>query len=126
MDASSPAVRAAAVLALVAAALAVILVGTRARGGYEVTALFEQAYGLPVGANVQAGGQKVGEVEEIGLGSGDRALVRMRIDGDFRPRRGTIADLRQLSNSGELSRFVELRQGDGPELADGATIGIAR
>ena len=47
----------------------------------------------------------------------------MSIDADFRLRQGAFANIRLASNVGAINRFVDLTQGDGPELADGATLG---
>ena len=47
----------------------------------------------------------------------------MSIDSDFRLRQGAFANLRLASNIGVINRYVDLTQGEGPELADGATLG---
>ena len=47
----------------------------------------------------------------------------MTIDSDYKLNQGAFANIRLASNVGAINRFVELTQGDGPELADGATLG---
>lgn len=95
-------------------------------GSYEVTAIFEEVSGLPKDADVLAGGGVVGKVQDIEL-KGPRLLphVTLVMDGSFRLRQGSIVDLRQASNSGQLNRYIDVAQGKGPELSDGATVGLA-
>jgi phospholipid/cholesterol/gamma-HCH transport system substrate-binding protein len=111
--------------AVAVAALAVALVVSRSTGTYEVNAVFDQVHGLVDGGKVQAGGVQVGEVTKIELGSDGLPHVRMRVDDDFRLRRGSVAEVRFFSVAGELNRYVALHQGRGPELSDGATLGLA-
>ena len=47
----------------------------------------------------------------------------MSISSDFRLHQGSFADIRLASNVGGLNRYVDLTQGHGPELPDGATLG---
>jgi phospholipid/cholesterol/gamma-HCH transport system substrate-binding protein len=117
--------RLSAVIALAAALVAVLLVVSRSTGSYEVNAVFDQVHGLVDGGKVQAGGVQVGEVTKIELGSDGLPHVRMRVDDDFRLRRGSVAEVRFFSVAGELNRYVALHQGRGPELSDGATLGLA-
>jgi phospholipid/cholesterol/gamma-HCH transport system substrate-binding protein len=109
--------------ALAAAIVAIIVVATRSQGTYEVTAIFDDARGLIPGGEVKAGGLDVGHVESIGFTDDGLPEVHMRIDGDFRLNQGAFANLRLASNIGVINRFVDLSQGDGPELQDGATLG---
>src|SRR4051794_36623234 len=101
--------RAVAVLALAggAAVLALLLAGG---GGsnYRVTAVFDHVEGLVPGADVEAAGVPVGSVESIAVGSDGLPHVTLSVNGDFRLRRGAVADLRALSASGEVNRFVSL------------------
>lgn len=117
-------------LAVGALAVAVLLVAAvvlvSSSGSYAVTAVFDHAHGLVVGSEVQAGGFKVGEVKEIELGDDGLPHVRLEIDDDHRLRRGATANLRFFSVTGEVNRYVALERGEGPELSDGATIGLAR
>ncbi|HEV2774721.1 MAG TPA: MlaD family protein [Solirubrobacteraceae bacterium] len=113
-----------AVLALVTVVVAFVALSSG--GGYTLTATFDQVNGLVEGADVQAGGLKVGSVERIDLGESGLPQVRMRIDDDFRMHRGGRANIRFFSVSGAVNRYVALEQGAGPELADGATLAGAR
>ena len=98
------------------------IVALSSGGGYALTATFDQVNGLVEGADVQAGGLKVGSVERIDLGENELPEVRMRIDDGFRIHRGGRANIRFFSVSGEVNRYVALEQGSGPQLADGAAL----
>ncbi len=95
----------------------------RSEGSYEVTAVFDDVRGLIEGGEVKAGGVEVGAVEEITFTDDGLPEVRMAIDSDFPLRQGAFANIRLASNIGAINRFVDLTQGDGPELGDGATLG---
>jgi phospholipid/cholesterol/gamma-HCH transport system substrate-binding protein len=112
-----------AILAFALAAIAVIVIATHSSGTYEVTAVFDDVRGLIDGGEVRAGGVKVGSVEEIGFTDDGLPEVTMRIDSDFELRQGAFANIRLASNVGVINRFVDLTQGDGPQLGDGATLG---
>lgn len=116
-----PARVAATAALLVAVAVAVVLLWPGG-GRYHVTAVFEQAQGLVAGNDVWAGGKIVGEIDEVRLGADGLPRVRMAVDHDYALRAGARADLRLLSNSGELNRIVVLTAGAGARLRDGATI----
>ncbi|HEX6388648.1 MAG TPA: MlaD family protein, partial [Solirubrobacteraceae bacterium] len=116
-----PARVAATAALLVAVAVAVVLLWPGG-GRYHVTAVFEQAQGLVAGNDVWAGGKIVGEIDEVRLGADGLPRVRMAVDDDYALRAGARADLRLLSNSGELNRIVVLTAGAGARLRDGATI----
>jgi ABC-type transporter Mla subunit MlaD len=107
---------------LIAVAAAAVLLWPAGGGRYHVTAVFEQAQGIVAGNNVWAGGAIVGEIDEVRLGADGLPRVRMAVDRDYALRAGARADLRLLSNSGELNRIVVLTAGKGPRLRDGATI----
>lgn len=113
-----------AVLAAIAgAAVAVLWTATHSGGTYEVTAVFDDVRGLIDGGEVRAGGVNVGSVESIGFTDDGLPEVRMSIDSDFDLGQGAFANIRLASNIGAINRFVDLTQGDGPELADGARLG---
>nr|MBA2765092.1 MCE family protein [Thermoleophilaceae bacterium] len=112
-----------AVAAVVVVAAFLLL---RSDGRYEVTAVFDQAFGLVPGGEVKAAGVLVGEIEEIELGEDGLPRIRMAIDDAYRLNRGATAELRLFSLVGQLNRYVGLQQGNGPELQDGATITAAR
>jgi len=110
-------------VALLIVALSVVaLIAQPGPRGYEVTAVFEQAHGLVEGGRVWAGGAVVGEVSQIRLGRDGLPRVRMRIDDGYVLHRGATADLRLMSNSGELNRAIMLTSGAGARLRDGAVI----
>jgi ABC-type transporter Mla subunit MlaD len=120
------------VLLLLLAAWTSILFNTnivfRAKSGgtYEVTAIFDQVAGATKGTEVRAGGKVVGRVEDIALKGRDlRPYVTLRIDRDLRLRQGAMLDLRLYSNAGQLNRYIDVEQGTGPALPDGATVGLA-
>ena len=108
-------------IAFLAVGLVVAIGG--ASGSYRVQGVFEDVRGLIPGGEVKAGGQNVGSVESVELGEDGLPVVTMVLDDDFRLRQGAFADIRLASNVGGVNRFVELTAGDGPELADGATLG---
>jgi phospholipid/cholesterol/gamma-HCH transport system substrate-binding protein len=107
-------------------AILVIAVTLRSDGSYEVDAVFEDVRGLIPGGAVKAGSDEVGTVEDITLGDDGLPVVTMKIDNDFRLRQGAFADIRLASNVGGVNRFVDLEEGHGPELPDGATLGPSR
>ena len=112
-----------AVTALLVVAVAVVFIAAQPKStGYEVTAVFEQAHGLVPGGRVWAGGAVVGEVSKIKLGPDGLPRVGMRIDEGYVLHRGATADLRLMSNSGELNRAIMLTSGSGRRLRAGAVI----
>ncbi|WP_205699254.1 MlaD family protein [Conexibacter sp. SYSU D00693] len=117
--------RLAAGVALVVAVVVAVLVARGDGDVQRVDAVFDAAPGLVRGAEVRAGGKPVGSVEEIRLERG-RPRVTLALDRGFRVRRGTVADLRLQSLSGESNRYVDLHGGDGPALEDGAVLGRAQ
>ena len=112
-----------AVGALLGSIAVVAILALRAGGSYEVTAVFEQTHGLVEGAEVRAAGfDKVGSVTSIRLGDEGLPHVRLKLSSDYRLRRGATADLRMFSLAGQVNRYIDLRQGEGNELADGAVL----
>jgi phospholipid/cholesterol/gamma-HCH transport system substrate-binding protein len=118
--------RIALLVALGVAGIAVILIAFNSEGTYEVHAVFDDVRGLIDGGEVKAGGLEVGKVTEIEFTDDGLPEVTMSIDSDFRLRQGAFANLRLASNIGVINRYVDLTQGDGPELSDGATLGPSR
>lgn len=119
-----PAVRRSTPLVLVLllgfAVIAVIAKG--GSDGQRVSAVFQQAYGLVKGGEVVAGGVHVGSITSVDLGADGLPRVAMELDEGVQLREGARADLRQLSNSGELNRYVLLELGRGAPLRDDAEI----
>lgn len=117
------AVRAGVLGALAAAVVVLVIVLLRGGGTYEVTAVFDDSRGLIEGGEVKAGSVNVGTVENITLGEDGLPRVTMSVDSDFVLRQGAFANLKVASNVGAINRYVDLSQGDGPPLPDGATLG---
>ena len=113
---------------VVGGALAVVVVlalalALRSSDTYEVTAVFDDVRGLIEGGEVKAGGLDVGSVKEITFTEDGLPQATLEIDSDFPLRQGAFANIRLASNVGAINRFVDLTQGEGPELEDGAVLG---
>lgn len=106
-----------------AVVVVVVIVLTSGASQYHVTAVFDQVNGLVSGADVEAAGTRVGDVDSIWLGSDGLPHVRLAIDDSYRLRRGATASVEMSSAAGEFNRFVSLQSGNGPQLPDGATLG---
>jgi phospholipid/cholesterol/gamma-HCH transport system substrate-binding protein len=120
-------VKRAAALAATAALLVVgVLLATSGSGTYRVEAVFDQVNGLVEGADVEVAGTKVGSVKSIELGDDGFPHVTLEVVDDYRIEQGAVASIRAGSAAGQVNRFVTLEPGGGPELADGATLGLAR
>jgi phospholipid/cholesterol/gamma-HCH transport system substrate-binding protein len=113
-------------VALGVAAVAVLMVAFNSGGTYQVHAVFDDVRGLIDGGEVKAGGVEVGKVTAIGFTDDGLPEVTMSIDDDFQLHQGAFANIRLASNIGVINRYVDLTQGEGPELADGATLGPSR
>ena len=113
-------------LAIAVVAIAALWLTATDSSSYRVTAVFDQVNGLVEGANVEVAGTKVGSVERIELGDDGLPEVTLEIDDDYRLERGATAEIRAPSAAGQVNRFVSVQAGSGPELDDGATIGLAR
>lgn len=107
-------------------AFAVIVTSDEGPSGQRITIRFEAATGLIAGAEVRAGSVKVGKVEEVALGDDDRPVVTVRLEEDYVVHETATADLRMLSQAGQLNRYVEMTSGSGRALGDGAVIGLGR
>jgi phospholipid/cholesterol/gamma-HCH transport system substrate-binding protein len=119
--------RVAALGAVIAAiALVAILLFGGGTGGYTVKARFLNAGQLVKGNPVQSGGVPVGSVTGIRIAENGEAEIELEIDDDHSPlRRGTLAAIRQFSQSGIANRYVDLTMPPNgrSEIADGGTIG---
>jgi phospholipid/cholesterol/gamma-HCH transport system substrate-binding protein len=118
--------RAAVVAATVALLVAGVLIATSGSGTYRVEAVFDQVNGLVGGADVEVAGTRVGEVTAIELGDDGLPHVTLEIADDYPLKQGAVASIRANSAAGQVNRFVAIQAGAGPELADGATLGLAR
>src|SRR4051794_9954880 len=103
-----------ATLGAAALALLAVLVLWHSGRGTEVEAVFDSTNGLVQGAEVRAGGLRVGKVERIRLADDGYPHVKLRISPGFRLREGATADLRLGSLSGEVNRYVAVTEGNGP------------
>jgi phospholipid/cholesterol/gamma-HCH transport system substrate-binding protein len=119
--------RIAALGAVVAAvALVAILLFGGGAGGYTVKARFLNAGQLVKGNPVQKGGVPIGSVTGIKIAENGEAEIRLEIDDDHAPlRRGTLAAIRQFSQSGIANRYVDLTMppNGSNDIPDGGTIG---
>lgn len=106
------------------AAAACVLVWPRGAGSYHVTAEFHDVRGLVRGADVRAGGIRVGRVESIRLGSDGLPRVRLRVSRSYPMHAGATAAVRVASLSSEWNDYVSVTSGTGARLADGAVLGV--
>ena len=83
--------------------------GTKMKGGYQVSTLFESAVGLDVGADVDIAGVKVGKVTSVGL-QGKKARVVMTIKRDVKLGKDARAMIRTHGLMGD--KFVSIKPGD--------------
>jgi phospholipid/cholesterol/gamma-HCH transport system substrate-binding protein len=118
--------RIAAVAGVAILLFALLLAIFRSDGSYEARAVFEDVRGLIPGGEVKAGAHDVGRVEDIEFDDQGLPVVTMSIDDDFDLRQGAFANIRLASNVGGVNRYIDLEQGEGPELGDGATLGPAQ
>ena len=110
-------------LALLLVVVGAVLVVTVVRPARELTLVFDEVLGLAEGAEVHAGGVRVGEVEEIRLGRDGLPRVRIAVEEDLDLRRGGRARLSAYSAAAEERRYIALERGSGPSLRDGAVLG---
>jgi phospholipid/cholesterol/gamma-HCH transport system substrate-binding protein len=118
--------RIAALGAVIAAAVLVaFLLFGPGGGGYEVKARFINAGQLVKGNPVQSGGVPIGSVSGIEIAPNGEAEITLEIEGDQAPlRRGTLAAIRQFSQSGIANRYVDLTMppNGGRDIPDGGRI----
>ena len=120
--------RVAAVAAVVAAAVLVGLLVFGGGSGYEVEASFQNANQLVKGNLVQMGGAPVGSVKGIRVSEDGQAVITLSIKEPHAPlRKGTIARIRQSSQSGIANRYVDLFVPDGRKsspIDDGGQLSV--
>jgi phospholipid/cholesterol/gamma-HCH transport system substrate-binding protein len=114
-------------LLLVVAVVAIVLLG--GGGGQQYRLVFQTAGQLVRGNDVQVGGRRVGNVDDITLTDDNLAEVTITVEEPYAPlHEGTTATIRLASLSSVANRYIALSPGpnNAPELADGATLGVER
>ncbi len=114
-------------LLLVVAVVAIVLLG--GGGGKQYRLVFQTAGQLVRGNDVQVGGRRVGNVDDITLTDDNLAEVTITVEEPYAPlHEGTTATIRLASLSSVANRYIALSPGpnNAPELADGATLGVER
>ncbi|MGB2710314.1 MAG: MlaD family protein [Conexibacter sp.] len=113
-----------ALLAVVAVVAIVVFSGG---GGEQYRLVFQNAGQLVRGDDVQIGGRRIGNVDDILLTDDNQAEVKITVEEPYAPlHAGTTATIRLTSLSGVANRYVSLTPGpnNGRELAPGATLGV--
>ncbi|MBJ7328541.1 MAG: MCE family protein [Solirubrobacteraceae bacterium] len=112
-------------LALVGTVIAVGAAVKRSQPqGQDLTVVLTSANGLIGGAEVRAGGLPIGSITSVELDDDGYPHLTLRLDRDYVVRRGATATVRMPSQAGQLNRFVDIENGDGPVLRDGSVIGL--
>ncbi len=83
--------------------------GTKLKGGYQVSTLFTSAVGLDVGADVDIAGVKVGKVSSVKL-QGNKARVVMTIRKDVKLGKNATAIIRTHGLMGD--KFISIKPGN--------------
>lgn len=112
-------------LLAVVAVVAILLLGSG--GGEQYRLIFQNAGQLVTGDDVQIGGRRVGNVDDILLTDDNQAEVRISVEEPYAPlHEGTRATIRLTSLSGVANRYIALVPGpnNAPELAGGARLGV--
>ncbi|HEV7772984.1 MAG TPA: MlaD family protein [Conexibacter sp.] len=113
-----------ALLAVVAVLAIVLLSGG---GGTEYKLIFQNAGQLVRGDDVQIGGRRVGNVDDILLTDNNEAEVVVTVDKPYAPlHEGTQATIRLTSLSGVANRYISLAPGpnNAPKIPKGGQIGV--
>jgi phospholipid/cholesterol/gamma-HCH transport system substrate-binding protein len=96
-------------------------------GGEQYRLVFQNAGQLVRGNDVQIGGRRIGNVDDILLTDDNKAEVRITVEEPFAPlHAGTTATIRLTSLSGVANRYIALVPGpnNGRELEPGSTLGV--
>jgi len=120
--------RAAAVGALlvVVAVVAIVLLGGSSGETYRL--VFQNAGQLVRGNDVQVGGRRVGNVDDIQLTDDNRAEVTITVEEPYAPlHEGTTATIRLASLSSVANRYIELTLGpnNAPKLRANSRVPVA-
>lgn len=90
------------------------------KAGYQVTVPYKDIDNLVFQSDVRIAGVNVGKVEKIDL-DGPTAMVTLELDDEVAPlHEGAIVTLRNKTMIEET--FLEITDGDGSKIADGATL----
>jgi phospholipid/cholesterol/gamma-HCH transport system substrate-binding protein len=108
---------------LVLAGISLAVATRHGAGSYRVTAVFGDVRGLVSGADVRAGGVRVGRVESIRLDGDGWPRVRLAISRSYPMHAGATAAVRVASLSSEWNDYVSVTSGAGAALRDGAVLG---
>ena len=114
-------------LLVVVAVVAIVVLG--GSGGEQYKLIFQNAGQLVKGDDVQIGGRRVGNVDDILLTDDNQAEIRVTVDEPYAPlHEGTTATIRLTSLSGVANRYIALTPAPNnkPELAAGATLGVEK
>ena len=113
-----------ALLAVVAVLAIVLLSGG---GGAQYKLIFQNAGQLVRGDDVQIGGRRVGNVDDILLTNDNHAEIVVTVDHPYAPlHEGTQATIRLASLSGVANRYIALVPGpnNAPEIPEGGQLGV--
>jgi phospholipid/cholesterol/gamma-HCH transport system substrate-binding protein len=115
-----------AIAALGVALIAIVVIVVSGGSTYQVHAIFQNASQLVTGDQVEVSGNAVGSISKIVLTPNGEADLTLTIsDPTVKPlRAGTIAMVRQASQSGIANRYVDLDLGPGgaPAVPSGGQI----
>jgi phospholipid/cholesterol/gamma-HCH transport system substrate-binding protein len=112
-------------LLAVVAVLAILVLGSG--GGEQYRLIFQNAGQLVTGDDVQVGGRRIGNVDDILLTDDNQAEVRITVEEPYAPlHEGTTATIRLTSLSGVANRYIALVPGPNnrAELAENARLGV--
>ncbi len=115
------------VVTTLATGILVVTIGNLSFGGTrDYKAVFADATGVVKGDDVRVAGVKVGTVKDVEVTDRTRALVSFSVDETAQVTAATFATIKYRNLVGQ--RYISLTQevGSTEELADGATIPIAR
>ncbi len=115
--------------ALLAVVAVVAIIALGGGGGEQYQLIFQNAGQLVKGDDVQIGGRRIGNVDDILLTDDNQAEIRITVEEPFAPlHEGTTATIRLTSLSGVANRYVALTPGPNnkKELASGATLGVEK
>ncbi|MDX6685651.1 MAG: phospholipid/cholesterol/gamma-HCH transport system substrate-binding protein [Baekduia sp.] len=116
-------------IAVLAIAVVAVVAWLLLAGGstHHYTLVFQNAGQLVKGNDVQIGGRRVGNVDDIKLGKNNLAEVKVSIEEPYAPlHAGSTAQIRSGSLSGVANRFVSINPGpnSSQKIDDDQTLGL--